>query len=372
MEHTSDHSGLTGPAPTAEPSPAQQTGRLSPYLAVWTGLGAVGLLYVTVALAVPQLLPSSDANGLDLPLPSATTQDTSQTSLEEKLARMERDLNKQAKSDVKGASQQSHLDRIAALEAKAQKAEAETEASGDFPVTGMPLTKPDTDPFSTTTADTTPPNSAEQAAHEIADRLGGAKILNDPAATVPNTTTVVKQAAKTAAAEQAKTTATEVTTAALQSAKPSAQPSTKAAKAAEKAPVNAVTKPAPPKKKVAAQKKPASKPPIKTGSVGKAASQPITFGPAVVTRATRPIGVRIATGPSVDSLRLSWNAISDRYGPAIARLQPRYVTGIGAGGLTYDLIAGPFNTQSEASDVCARLHANGARCALGEFTGNAL
>lgn len=350
---------------------------VTPYVATWGGLALLALTYISITLAHPDTFASPNEMPATVSQSQNTDSDNSQAmSLEDKLARMERDLQKTGDGNVGHLQhRQAHLDRIAALEAKAAKAEAERAADAAEQVDG------------TEAQDT----ATKQAADEIADRIGGTKILNDPdaaastaeAAPGDNLTTLAK------ATEPDQATAEP----------PSQQPQAAQAKSAppetatqiEKQPAKppsqkvAAEPPAPPEKKIAAAEPkaapptPAKKKPrpkaekkIQTGSVGKAATQPITFGPATVTPASLPIGVRLATGPSVDSLRLSWTALADRHGPTLRQLQPRYVTGIGATGLTYDLIAGPFATQAEATEVCARLHANGARCALGEFTGNAL
>jgi len=358
------------PAPPSSAPPAKTFGSaaraITPYVAVWGGLAILAAAYISIAVARPDFLAARDGLTSSLDLDIATGQ-TNSDSLADKLARMEQDLQDSQKGDTQqAADKESHLARIAALDAKAAKAAAVDAAKLEQTTEAVQAPgEPDTSA-----------TSSKQAADEIAERLGGTKILNSPEA-AKNTSTLVKQAAQDATEKKV----AEVTKAAIDAkpnVAPKAVPVEKAVAAAKKVVAPPVAKPEP--KKIAAlpKPKPAPKPvakapaKIKTGSVGKAATKPISFGPAVVTRATRPIGVRIATGPSVDSLRLSWAALADRHGAPLKRLQPRYVTGVDATGLTYDLIAGPFNTANEASQVCARLHANGARCALGEFTGNAL
>ncbi len=365
------HDAVNETPATATPPTPPSTRPITPYVAVWGALAVIALAYISVAVAWPDILggtgptPRSTAENNH----STGSQPSEELTLEQKLARMEQDLQTSlAENSQNAAEKKSHLDRIAALEAKAAKAEAEAKAETNATVaTSEPAVAPEA-----------PQRSSKQAADEIADRLAGAKILNtDDGA--KNTTTLEKQAAKAEKTDSEKKVAAvaddvgdkkEPTPAALTKAAVKTADKTDAAKpVAKKEPTKVAAVPKPKAAPKAPTKKTAE---IKTGSVGKAATKPITFGPAVVTRATRPIGVRIATGPSVDSLRLSWNALADRHGASLKRLQPRYVTGIDATGFTYDLIAGPFNTANEASEVCARLHANGARCSLGEFTGNAL
>lgn len=119
---------------------------------------------------------------------------------------------------------------------------------------------------------------------------------------------------------------------------------------------------------------------LETGSV-KTAGAALDFTPSVVKAAEpqpaaagaqRPIGLRVATGPSIDALRLSWSVLTDRHGDTLKSLEPRYVTGIDESGLTYDLVAGPVKTAAEAQRVCAELQGKGIRCTIGEYAGEAL
>ncbi len=111
---------------------------------------------------------------------------------------------------------------------------------------------------------------------------------------------------------------------------------------------------------------------IETGSIapGKPAA-PVAFGPAVVTPANKLLGVQIATGTSVDALRLSWSLLADRH-TDLKNLQPRYTTGGKPDGEMFDLIAGPIKSQAEARKVCKSLQAKGVGCKIGNFEGNAL
>lgn len=80
-------------------------------------------------------------------------------------------------------------------------------------------------------------------------------------------------------------------------------------------------------------------------------------------------GVIVASGPSVDALRLSWSLLSDRHKAALGRMEPRVVT---TDGSTYQLVAGPLPTDAEAAKVCATLKARGIACRPSEFKGDAL
>ncbi|MCC7250382.1 hypothetical protein [Hyphomicrobium sp.] len=147
---------------------------------------------------------------------------------------------------------------------------------------------------------------------------------------------------------------------------------TKEAAAAKKA-----AKDAPPAKKTAKAESN-----LETGSVAQqAAGAPITFGPPVVTPAATPppaapvntlIGVQIATGPSVDSLRLSWTLLNERHGDTFRSLQPRYTTDMSGSERTFDLIVGPVASVDDARRLCQELAMKATPCTVSRFTGDAL
>jgi hypothetical protein len=85
--------------------------------------------------------------------------------------------------------------------------------------------------------------------------------------------------------------------------------------------------------------------------------------------ATRMMAVRLASGPSVDSLRLSWSLLSDRHKTSLKSLEPRYT---GSDATSYQLIAGPVANAAEAQRLCLSLKARGVTCAPAEFSGDAL
>lgn len=114
---------------------------------------------------------------------------------------------------------------------------------------------------------------------------------------------------------------------------------------------------------------------LETGSVNGAAKAPadaISFGPAVVKAAPQPMGVKISSGASADSLRLSWSLLAEKHGDALKGLQARYVTGGDAQNPNYDLVAGPIKSKAEAAKVCKALSAKGVPCTVGAFGGDAL
>jgi hypothetical protein len=103
--------------------------------------------------------------------------------------------------------------------------------------------------------------------------------------------------------------------------------------------------------------------PIETGSIEhkKAATPP---KPA-------PVGVLLATGPSLDALRLSWTILNDRQSTTVKSLQPRYVVSGKGDERTYGLVAGPLETVADAKAVCKTMTDNGIPCEVSQYRGNA-
>ncbi len=96
------------------------------------------------------------------------------------------------------------------------------------------------------------------------------------------------------------------------------------------------------------------------------------FGEPIITRAPNSIGVVLASGPSVDALRLSWSLLSENHSGAIGTLTPRYITSQSPEGPTYTLIAGPLSNEKAAEDVCISMISRGIPCRPGTYTGNTL
>lgn len=94
----------------------------------------------------------------------------------------------------------------------------------------------------------------------------------------------------------------------------------------------------------------------------------ISFGPAVVKPAPKPIGIRVASGSSIDGLRLSWSLLSERH-DALKTLNPLYVDSGDAINPSFDLMAGPVKTKAEAVRLCRKLNAKNVPCTVGEFKG---
>ncbi|MFN3623351.1 MAG: hypothetical protein ACK4TP_04740, partial [Hyphomicrobium sp.] len=83
------------------------------------------------------------------------------------------------------------------------------------------------------------------------------------------------------------------------------------------------------------------------------------------------VGVLLATGPSVDSLRLSWTILNDRAADTVRTLHPRYVVSGKDNERTYGLVAGPLETIADAKAVCKVMTERGMACEVSQFRGNA-
>ena len=111
---------------------------------------------------------------------------------------------------------------------------------------------------------------------------------------------------------------------------------------------------------------------IAAATMPAAADQAISFGPAVVKAAPKPLGVRLSSAASIDALRLSWSLLADRHGPALKNLQPRYIAGGDAQNPSFELIAGPITSSAQAKRLCKTLTDGTKPCKVGDFAGDAL
>ena len=80
----------------------------------------------------------------------------------------------------------------------------------------------------------------------------------------------------------------------------------------------------------------------------------------------------LATGPSVDSLRLNWSILTDRHGDSVKNLQPRYIVSGKADQRVYSLLAGPVASTAQAKSLCQAMAQKGVACEVSAFRGNAL
>lgn len=130
-----------------------------------------------------------------------------------------------------------------------------------------------------------------------------------------------------------------------------------------------------------------AKPALETGSVkpapqtapspatipASASNEPPPFAAPVVTPAAKPVGVQIASGSSIDSLRLSWNLLSETHADKLKNLEPRYSLSVDNGAVVYNLLAGPVKSEADAKKMCKALAAKAIPCkVIGEFGGAAL
>jgi hypothetical protein len=108
---------------------------------------------------------------------------------------------------------------------------------------------------------------------------------------------------------------------------------------------------------------------VVTGSIAKPAKvQP------KAKAAAKPgaVGVLLATGPSVDALRLNWSILTDRHGDSVKNLQPRYIVSGKPDQRVYSLLAGPVASTAQAKSLCQSMAQKGLACEVSAFRGNAL
>jgi hypothetical protein len=173
--------------------------------------------------------------------------------------------------------------------------------------------------------------------------------------------------------EQVTTLSTQMATPSAPAAKEKAQPKVAIEKSKQKTeprPAVRVISVAPQAAARAPERDDAAQPPLETGSLPQQA--PIAFGEAVVTpSSSRFFAIQLASGPSLDALRLSWSLLVERNGATLAGLQPRYVPPRREGG-AYRLVAGPIPSKLEAERICGELQSGRTGCASAEFTGEPL
>jgi len=125
---------------------------------------------------------------------------------------------------------------------------------------------------------------------------------------------------------------------------------------------------------------------ISTGSVARVspprpeerATAPVAFGaptvrPAQTDEGADGVALRLSSAPSISSLRLSWRVLRERHGSILSGLNPRFRTvPDGPTGVTYQLVAGPIASRTEADQVCTILRAQDVGCAIDAFAGDPL
>lgn len=105
-------------------------------------------------------------------------------------------------------------------------------------------------------------------------------------------------------------------------------------------------------------------------------SERIAFGTPQVKPAPAapesPRGIQIATGPSVDALRISWMLLADRHKEILGNYEPRFVPSTSGSGPAYRLIAGPIASTGAANRVCGALRSRRVTCGVAPFGGEPL
>lgn len=101
------------------------------------------------------------------------------------------------------------------------------------------------------------------------------------------------------------------------------------------------------------------------------AAAPTAGAPAQPRPAAAPSAVRIASGPSLDALRLSWQLLLEGHRPMLGPLEPRWAQTSGEPG-SFSLMAGPLGTPEEAAKLCNSLKAKRIPCSVSRFGGQPL
>ena len=112
---------------------------------------------------------------------------------------------------------------------------------------------------------------------------------------------------------------------------------------------------------------------LREGPAPRIATASVTSVPA--TRPVEPAGpaqgLLLASGPSLDAVRLSWQLLNENNRATLRKYEPRFVESSTDGGL-FQLIAGPAGTPDEAAKVCERLKTRHVRCSVTPFKGQPL
>lgn len=105
--------------------------------------------------------------------------------------------------------------------------------------------------------------------------------------------------------------------------------------------------------------------------IGAPATKPAASAATPAEASGAPVGVLIASGPSVDAVRLSWQLLVERNRSALKALEPRY-TESGGEQSVFRLVAGPIANREEAARVCDKLKTKQVRCSVTTFGGQPL
>lgn len=305
------------------------------YLAGWALLGALAVVYLAVLalrpelapplnLQPPQGLPESNQSQRAMARAVADIGD-----LKSALERVESELK-----ETRAATQQQERRsvalelRLSALETRLREAATPVAAASPAAVRGDSESRPGADRLAGSAVDGT----VEGAADDIAAPS------HRPPSSPPQfrTTTLQPQGADQPAAADASRAAAPARTGTA-----NALTASTVASAGKSAPDNpAPDKPAPESKAVPEPKAP-------------------------------PLGLLIATGPSLDAVRLTWLLLQEGHKSTLKSLEPRYIEGAGDPP-TYQLIAGPIGGREAARRACERLRAKQAHCSVIPYAGKSL
>ena len=306
-------------------TPLRHKPLLTPYVVLWTALGALSVGCLSVLLLAPDWLDDlKPASRFADPQSNQGQRAAARLAanvdrLNESIAQLQLDMAK-VKTDVAAQSEQGRTiaAQVTALEQKLGGAEAATAVEAAIPAPAGPQSAPaavatgDVPPpvADTTVIVATPPAAASTAA-ELATEAGTAlqpKLINAD---------------------------TEITTTGLETG------------SVDIAPAAAV--PAP-----------------------NANADVISFGPAIVKPAPKPVGLRLSSASDIDSLRLSWSLLSEKHGDTLKEMQPRVTASGNAANPNFDLIAGPVKSRAEATKLCKALAAQNVPCKVGTYAGDTL
>jgi hypothetical protein len=84
------------------------------------------------------------------------------------------------------------------------------------------------------------------------------------------------------------------------------------------------------------------------------------------------VGVVLATGASVDALKLNWTILNDRHSDAVKGLTPHYTVSGPANNRVYSLVAGPVASAEQAKSLCQTMEQKGMTCSVSAYRGSAL
>ncbi len=84
-----------------------------------------------------------------------------------------------------------------------------------------------------------------------------------------------------------------------------------------------------------------------------------------------PVGIEVASGPSLDAVRLSWQLLQDSHKSTVRNLEPRVVE-VPGDPSSWRLIAGPVASDAEAEKLCLRLRQRRIACSVQPLTGKPL